>query len=50
MLNYIIRHRENELVLTQWESDFIDSIYEQFEHRGDLSNKQCEILERIHDK
>jgi hypothetical protein len=36
--------------LTKWEQDFIDSIYEQFEHKGDLSFKQTEILERLYDK
>lgn len=36
--------------VTKWESDFIDSINEQFLHKGDLSTKQCEILERLYDK
>lgn len=36
--------------LTKWECDFIDSISEQFETKGDLSTKQCEILEKIYDK
>jgi hypothetical protein len=36
--------------LSDWEKDFIDSIYEQFETKGDLSFKQAEILERLYDK
>jgi hypothetical protein len=39
-----------DTVLTKWESDFIFSIDEQFESKGTLSDKQCEILERIYDK
>lgn len=34
----------------KWEPDFIGSIIEQFEKKGDLSDRQCEILERIYDK
>ena len=36
--------------LTDWESQFIESIREQFDSRGDLSDKQVEILERIYCK
>jgi hypothetical protein len=36
--------------LTKWESDFIQSIAEQFDKKGDLSDRQCEILERLYDK
>lgn len=36
--------------LTEWEHNFIESIYDQFERKGNLSDKQCEILERIYDK
>jgi hypothetical protein len=36
--------------LTNWESDFIVSIDNQFENRGNLSDRQCEILEKIYDK
>ena len=36
--------------LTSWESDFISSIADQFERKHTLSNKQCEILERLYDK
>ncbi len=34
--------------LTKWEQDFVDSIWEQFEERGSLSDRQEEILERIY--
>lgn len=36
--------------LTQWESDFITSINDQYEKKKNLSDRQCEILERIYDK
>ena len=49
----IIKHflRELELPakeLTKWERDFIDSISDQFDRRGSLSDKQFEILENIY--
>ena len=34
--------------LTNWEADFVDSIAEQFEERGSISDRQEEILERVH--
>ena len=34
--------------LSKWERDFMDSITEQFEERGSISNKQEEIVERIY--
>jgi hypothetical protein len=40
----------NENKYTDWELEFIQSIFSQFEKKGDLSSRQCEILERIHDK
>ena len=36
--------------LTKWESDFIISINSQFYDRGNLSDKQCKVLERIYDQ
>jgi len=33
--------------LTKWEEGFIESITEQFEESGSLSDRQEEILERI---
>lgn len=35
---------------TQWEANFIESINDQFDKRQDLSDRQCEILEKIYDK
>lgn len=34
--------------LTKWESDFIESVYDQFTKSGKLSDKQFEILEKIY--
>ena len=36
--------------LTKWEEDFIASVDEQFGNRGNLSDRQCEILEKIYEK
>lgn len=33
--------------LTEWEQSFIQSIREQYDRRGSLSDKQREILEKI---
>lgn len=34
--------------LTQWERSFMESIADQFERAGSLSDRQEEILERIY--
>ncbi len=34
--------------LTKWEEQFIESLTEQFEERGHLSERQMEILERVY--
>lgn len=34
--------------LTEWEDNFINSVFEQLTKRGSLSDKQAEILERIY--
>lgn len=34
--------------LTKWETDFIESLADQFDARGSVSEKQQEILERIY--
>ena len=34
--------------LTDWEENFIESIADQFETRGTVSDRQEEILERIY--
>lgn len=36
--------------LTKWEKDFIDSAHGQFAFKENLSDRQCEILEKIYDK
>lgn len=36
--------------MTKWEQNFVDSIGEQFREKGDLTNRQCEILERLYDR
>lgn len=36
--------------LTKWEHDFIESAHGQFAFKEDLSDRQCEILEKIYDK
>ena len=34
--------------LTDWEQDFIESVTDQFERSGHLSEKQEDVLERIY--
>lgn len=34
--------------LTKWEEDFMESITEQFDERGSISDREEEILERIY--
>ena len=34
--------------LTDWERNFLESVQEQFDRSGHLSEKQIEILERIY--
>lgn len=34
--------------LTAWELDFLESITDQFTHKGTLSDKQFSVLERIY--
>ena len=33
--------------MSQWEQNFLDSVTEQYDSRGSLSEKQMEILERL---
>lgn len=48
MINYLMRspHKLNDT----FEKEFVTSVAFQFDAKGDLSQKQCEILERIYDK
>jgi len=51
MIVYMLGACNNEdYNLTEWERNFITSINEQFCDRGTLSDRQCEILEKIYDK
>jgi len=34
--------------VTDWEQEFLESVEKQFKHKGFLSEKQEEILERIY--
>lgn len=48
VIESLIRNQpENQ---TKWEENFIESIREQFMEKGDLTDRQCEILERLYDK
>lgn len=33
--------------LTKWEQDFVESVKEQWEDRGELTDRQLEYLEKI---
>jgi len=46
--DWITRSREGYKILSAWEEEFLDSIEEQLERRGTLSDRQIEILERIY--
>jgi len=50
MITKLIYDFKDDGYYTEWEMEFVDSIARQFEARGDLSQKQTEILERIYDK
>jgi hypothetical protein len=39
---------EDRSRLTKWEEDFVESIGEQLDERGTLSERQADILERIY--
>jgi hypothetical protein len=45
---WIITINEEGRNLSKWELDFMDSVTEQFEERGSVSDKQEEIIERIY--
>ena len=51
MITYMLKACTDNLDdLTSWEESFIESVNEQFQNRNDLSDRQCEILEKIYDK
>ncbi len=37
-------------VLTAWEQDFVESVTDQFNRNGRLSERQFQVLERIHEE
>lgn len=39
-----------EKICTEWEYEFMESITEQFQERGTLTDKQIGIVERIYEK
>lgn len=49
-IRYMIQHClvECEDKLTKWEESFLESISDQFDSRGTLSEKQMEILDRVY--
>jgi hypothetical protein len=49
MIEHMIRELAHPVKnLTDWETDFITSISDQFDTKGTLSDKQFAILERIY--
>lgn len=46
--HYLKTVLEDGVGLSKWESDFIQSLDDQFSERGSLSEKQMEVLERIY--
>jgi len=49
----LVSHMLTELetpykTLTRWEERFVISVRDQFDRRGTLTDKQCEVLERIY--
>lgn len=50
VIDYMLKAIDNPKVLTKWEEEFIDSVKDQFDSKGNLSDRQCEILEKIYEK
>lgn len=50
MLTSLTKNLDDATEFTEWERDFIRSANEQFDLKGNLSNKQAEIIERLYDK
>lgn len=46
--SWIDKCREDFHRLSKWEKDFVDSVEEQLGEKGQLSERQAEILERIY--
>jgi hypothetical protein len=47
IINNAVQYREK---MSAWENNFVDSVADQLERKGSLSERQVEILERIHEK
>jgi len=50
MIRYMISALESNRSLTEWESEFIQSVSSQFDEKENLLNRQCERPEQIYDK
>jgi hypothetical protein len=50
MISYMIDSCKYNDNLTEWETNFILSISDQFEMNGNLTDRQCEKLEQIYDE
>lgn len=53
MIEYMLKALitdDQEDKLTTWEKNFVESVSNQFDDKGNLSDKQCEVLERIYNK
>lgn len=49
MIQHMIKELENPTKkLTEWELGFLESVSDQFTHRGSLSDKQFDKLETIY--
>lgn len=46
--DWLWKIREHAHGLSKWEAEFVDSIAQQLEERGTLSDRQADILERIY--
>lgn len=50
IISYMLDGLLRSSIENEWENEFVHSVSEQFEKRQNLSDKQCEILERIYNK
>ena len=51
MVGYMLKYcLDNIEKLSKWEENFINSIGNQWDDGKDLTDRQCEILEKIYDK
>lgn len=50
-IKYMIEFCQSQLEnLSHWEQNFIESVSEQFDEKGNLTDTQCDKLEQIYDK